>query len=99
MRGHRSRVCGDGGLRMHRSGSDPDSDRAHWYMSNSDDESFVDKDKDCRRGTVAPLLKKGPWTSWENSILEKYIKKHGERNWKLVQKNTGLLRCGKSCRL
>lgn len=85
--------------RMHRSGSDPDSDRAHWYMSNSDDESFVDKDKDCRRGTVAPLLKKGPWTSWENSILEKYIKKHGERNWKIVQKNTGLLRCGKSCRL
>uniref|UniRef100_A0A0D3ELA6 Uncharacterized protein n=1 Tax=Oryza barthii TaxID=65489 RepID=A0A0D3ELA6_9ORYZ len=98
MRGHRSRVRGDGGLRMHRSGSDPDSDRAHWYMSNSDDESFVDKDKDCRRGTVAPLLKKGPWTSLENSILEKYIKKHGERNWKLVQKNTGLLRCGKSCR-
>uniref|UniRef100_A0A0E0FIS7 Myb-like domain-containing protein n=1 Tax=Oryza nivara TaxID=4536 RepID=A0A0E0FIS7_ORYNI len=76
---------------MHRSGSDSDSDKAHWYMSNSDDESFVDKDKDCRRGTVALLLKKGPWTSWENSILEKYIKKHGERNWKIVQKNTGLL--------
>ncbi|XP_052156123.1 transcription factor GAMYB-like [Oryza glaberrima] len=84
---------------MHESDSDPDSDRTHWYMSNSDDESFVDKDKDCRRSTVAPLLKKGPWTSWEDSILEKYIKKHGERNWKLVQKNTGLLRCGKSCRL
>uniref|UniRef100_A0A0E0HG72 Transcription factor GAMYB n=1 Tax=Oryza nivara TaxID=4536 RepID=A0A0E0HG72_ORYNI len=84
---------------MHESDSDPDSDRTHWYMSNSDDESFVDKDKDCRRSTVAPLLKKGPWTSWEDSILEKYIKKHGERNWKLVQKNTRLLRCGKSCRL
>uniref|UniRef100_A0A0E0L446 Transcription factor n=1 Tax=Oryza punctata TaxID=4537 RepID=A0A0E0L446_ORYPU len=83
--------------KMHGSDSDPDSDRTHRYMSNSDDESFVDKD--CRRGTVAPLLKKGPWTSWEDSILEKYIKKHGERNWKLVQKNTGLLRCGKSCRL
>uniref|UniRef100_A0A0E0BZB7 Myb-like domain-containing protein n=1 Tax=Oryza meridionalis TaxID=40149 RepID=A0A0E0BZB7_9ORYZ len=82
---------------MHRSGSDPDSDRAHWYRSNSDDESFIDKDKDCRRGTIAPLLKKGPWTSWEDSILEKYIKKHGERNCKPVQKNTGLLRCGKSC--
>ncbi|KAF8751285.1 hypothetical protein HU200_012162 [Digitaria exilis] len=46
-----------------------------------------------------PPLKKGPWTSAEDAILVDYVKKHGEGNWNAVQKNTGLLRCGKSCRL
>ncbi|XAR54504.1 hypothetical protein NMG60_11029655 [Bertholletia excelsa] len=44
-------------------------------------------------------LKKGPWTSAEDAILVEYVKKHGEGNWNAVQKNSGLLRCGKSCRL
>lgn len=44
-------------------------------------------------------LKKGPWTQSEDAILEAYVKKHGVRNWNVVQKDTGLLRCGKSCRL
>lgn len=44
-------------------------------------------------------LKKGPWTSAEDEILKDYVKKHGEGNWNAVQKHSGLLRCGKSCRL
>lgn len=44
-------------------------------------------------------LKKGPWTAVEDSILVEYVKKYGEGNWNAVQKNCGLMRCGKSCRL
>ncbi|EOA28975.1 hypothetical protein CARUB_v10025227mg [Capsella rubella] len=44
-------------------------------------------------------LKKGPWTATEDAILTEYVRKHGEGNWNAVQKNSGLLRCGKSCRL
>ncbi|KAF6151887.1 hypothetical protein GIB67_010461 [Kingdonia uniflora] len=46
-----------------------------------------------------PGQKKGPWTSAEDAILVDYVKKHGEGNWNSVQKNSGLSRCGKSCRL
>ena len=28
-----------------------------------------------------------------------YVNRHGEGNWNAVQKNSGLARCGKSCRL
>ncbi|KAM7503633.1 hypothetical protein LguiB_002537 [Lonicera macranthoides] len=45
------------------------------------------------------VLKKGPWTAVEDSILLDYVRKHGEGNWNAVQRNSGLLRCGKSCRL
>nr|XP_025619216.2 transcription factor MYB97-like [Arachis hypogaea] len=48
-------------------------------------------------GEVA--LKKGPWTTIEDAILVDYVTKHGEGNWNAVQRNTGLARCGKSCRL
>ncbi|ERN17373.1 hypothetical protein AMTRI_Chr02g258500 [Amborella trichopoda] len=48
---------------------------------------------------MAASLKKGPWTSAEDAILVEYVKKHGEGNWNAVQKNSGLSRCGKSCRL
>ncbi|CAA0824370.1 myb domain protein 81 [Striga hermonthica] len=44
-------------------------------------------------------LKKGPWTSAEDAVLIEYVTKHGEGNWNAVQKNSGLSRCGKSCRL
>ncbi|XP_065875670.1 transcription factor MYB101 [Euphorbia lathyris] len=44
-------------------------------------------------------LKKGPWTAAEDAILMEYVRKHGEGNWNSVQKNSGLMRCGKSCRL
>ncbi|KAK6925496.1 hypothetical protein RJ641_007215 [Dillenia turbinata] len=51
-------------------------------------------------GTAAVgALKKGPWTSAEDAILVDYVQKHGEGNWNAVQKNSGLSRCGKSCRL
>lgn len=45
------------------------------------------------------LLKKGPWTAEEDAILKEYVRKHGEGNWNALQKNSGLQRCGKSCRL
>ncbi|KAH6827111.1 myb domain protein 101 [Perilla frutescens var. hirtella] len=45
------------------------------------------------------LLKKGPWTTSEDLLLLEYVKKHGEGNWNAVQRNSGLMRCGKSCRL
>lgn len=44
-------------------------------------------------------LKKGPWTAAEDSILTEYVRRHGEGNWNAVQRNSGLARCGKSCRL
>ncbi|XP_050370280.1 transcription factor MYB101-like [Argentina anserina] len=44
-------------------------------------------------------LKKGPWTATEDQILMDYVRKHGEGNWNSVQRNSGLNRCGKSCRL
>ncbi|XP_058722117.1 transcription factor MYB65-like [Vicia villosa] len=45
------------------------------------------------------VLKKGPWTVAEDTILIEYVQKHGEGNWNAVQKHSGLFRCGKSCRL
>lgn len=44
-------------------------------------------------------VKKGPWTAVEDAILIDYVKRYGEGNWNAVQKNVGLQRCGKSCRL
>ncbi|KAF5727953.1 transcription factor MYB86-like [Tripterygium wilfordii] len=43
--------------------------------------------------------RKGPWTTAEDAILVEYVRKHGEGNWNAVHRNTGLFRCGKSCRL
>nr|QIN53287.1 R2R3-MYB transcription factor [Selaginella moellendorffii] len=50
-------------------------------------------------GGAVKGLKKGPWTPSEDAILVAYVHKHGEGNWNNVQKNCGLSRCGKSCRL
>ncbi|KOM33893.1 hypothetical protein LR48_Vigan02g004300 [Vigna angularis] len=44
-------------------------------------------------------LRKGQWTEEEDAILAAYVREHGSGNWNTVQQNTGLLRCGKSCRL
>ncbi|PWA90922.1 homeodomain-like protein [Artemisia annua] len=44
-------------------------------------------------------LKKGPWTQEEDLKLTQYIDKHGAGNWRTLPKNSGLQRCGKSCRL
>lgn len=44
-------------------------------------------------------LRKGPWTAVEDRILMEYVSKQGEGNWNSVQWNSGLKRCGKSCRL
>ncbi|KAG6634510.1 transcription factor MYB41-like [Carya illinoinensis] len=44
-------------------------------------------------------LKKGPWTVEEDRKLLDYIQKHGHGRWRILPKNAGLKRCGKSCRL
>ncbi|CAA7401787.1 unnamed protein product [Spirodela intermedia] len=50
-------------------------------------------------GAAAGSMKKGPWTAAEDAILTDYVRRHGEGNWNAVQRNSGLSRCGKSCRL
>ncbi|KAL6216382.1 hypothetical protein ACLB2K_009605 [Fragaria x ananassa] len=44
-------------------------------------------------------LNKGAWLEAEDKLLLDYIKNHGEGKWSNVAKETGLKRCGKSCRL
>ncbi|KAG9448801.1 hypothetical protein H6P81_008766 [Aristolochia fimbriata] len=44
-------------------------------------------------------VKRGQWTPEEDNKLSSYIALHGTRNWRLIPKNAGLQRCGKSCRL
>ncbi|GKD28046.1 transcription factor MYB80 [Tanacetum coccineum] len=44
-------------------------------------------------------VKKGQWTPEGNHKQSSYIAQHGTRNWRLIPKNSGLQRCGESCRL
>lgn len=44
-------------------------------------------------------LRRGPWTPGEDALLTEYIQAHGEGHWRSLPKKSGLLRCGKSCRL
>lgn len=44
-------------------------------------------------------VKKGAWTPEEDKILVDYITKNGHGTWRSVPQNSGLRRCGKSCRL
>ncbi|KAK3009636.1 hypothetical protein RJ639_015175 [Escallonia herrerae] len=44
-------------------------------------------------------VKRGQWTPEEDNKLSSYISQNGTRNWRLIPKNAGLQRCGKSCRL
>ncbi|TYH52903.1 hypothetical protein ES332_D09G060800v1 [Gossypium tomentosum] len=44
-------------------------------------------------------LRKGPWTLEEDSLLTRYVARHGEGHWNLLAKLAGLRRTGKSCRL
>ncbi|XP_061350625.1 transcription factor MYB101-like [Gastrolobium bilobum] len=74
--------------------SNDDDDNNNNEASEVDDTN-ASKDEGEARGRI----KKGPWTPAEDTILIEYVKKYGEGNWNSVQKNSGLLRCGKSCRL
>ncbi|KAJ8526299.1 hypothetical protein K7X08_028776 [Anisodus acutangulus] len=44
-------------------------------------------------------LKKGPWTVEEDKKLITFILNNGQCCWRAIPKLSGLLRCGKSCRL
>ncbi|XP_059649305.1 transcription factor GAMYB-like [Cornus florida] len=79
------------------------------HMTNESEDEMLSKDQigsplidegNCvGNANGGSILKKGPWTSAEDAILVDYVKMHGEGNWNAVQKHSGLLRCGKSCRL
>nr|QST87260.1 transcription factor MYB108 [Abelmoschus esculentus] len=47
----------------------------------------------------AEKLRRGPWTLEEDSLLIRYVDRHGEGRWNLLAKHAGLRRTGKSCRL
>lgn len=68
-------------------------------LKNEEDSPTLDDANSGRNMGGNTVLKKGPWTSVEDAILVEYVNKHGEGNWNAVQKNSGLARCGKSCRL
>nr|CCA29099.1 putative MYB transcription factor [Rosa rugosa] len=42
---------------------------------------------------------KGAWTAHEDQVLRDYVKEYGEGKWGKMSRETGLKRCGKSCRL
>jgi myb proto-oncogene protein len=44
-------------------------------------------------------MKKGPWTTEEDSLLANYVAVHGEGRWNSAARYAGLKRTGKSCRL
>ncbi|XP_054811238.1 transcription factor MYB101-like [Prosopis cineraria] len=73
-------------------------------MIHSDDD-FRDRVEDAANaeastdGEEKQGMRKGPWTAAEDALLIEYVNKYGEGNWNSVQKNCGLTRCGKSCRL
>ncbi|PUZ60021.1 hypothetical protein GQ55_4G089600 [Panicum hallii var. hallii] len=64
-----------------------------------DDDEDEETDSEGNGGGGEPPLKKGPWTPEEDKRLKDYVEAHGEGNWNQVQRNAGLNRCGKSCRL
>lgn len=45
------------------------------------------------------VMKKGPWTEDEDTLLMNYVSVHGEGHWNSVARCSGLKRNGKSCRL
>ncbi|KAM0928748.1 hypothetical protein ACQ4PT_001965 [Festuca glaucescens] len=59
----------------------------------------IDEEVGQREEATPVVLKKGPWTTAEDALLVNHVRQHGEGNWNAVQRLTGLLRCGKSCRL
>ncbi|MED6171077.1 hypothetical protein PIB30_037278 [Stylosanthes scabra] len=65
----------------------------------ANDQSGLQLNDESNEGHGGVVLKKGPWTTSEDAMLVDYVNKHGEGNWNAVQKYSGLLRCGKSCRL
>lgn len=68
-------------------------------VANSSGAGVEDRPENGGSAAGGVALKKGPWTAAEDAILVEYVTKHGEGNWNAVQKNSGLARCGKSCRL
>ncbi|XP_057852707.2 transcription factor WER-like [Cryptomeria japonica] len=44
-------------------------------------------------------LDRGAWTPPEDLLLKNYVQIHGVGDWSILPLKTGLLRCGRSCRL
>ncbi|KAL3497515.1 hypothetical protein ACH5RR_040247 [Cinchona calisaya] len=52
-----------------------------------------------QEGSAKRVFNRGSWTAEEDKKLAQYIETHGAKKWKTVATNSGLNRCGKSCRL
>ncbi|AES90887.1 myb transcription factor [Medicago truncatula] len=50
-------------------------------------------------GPTKETMNRGAWTQEEDQKLAQCIQIHGAKKWKTVANNSGLNRCGKSCRL
>nr|QSD99530.1 MYB family transcription factor [Melilotus albus] len=50
-------------------------------------------------GPTKKTMNRGAWTLEEDQKLAHCIQIHGAKKWKTVANNSGLNRCGKSCRL
>ncbi|KAL0719801.1 hypothetical protein Bca4012_069125 [Brassica carinata] len=74
-------------------------------MSNSAITKIIDKNKPnhaCGGGTGnnnKPKRRKGLWSPDEDEKLIRYMLTNGQGSWNVIARNSGLLRCGKSCRL
>ncbi|KAH9328087.1 hypothetical protein KI387_000195, partial [Taxus chinensis] len=53
----------------------------------------------CQEEKKKKKFKRGLWSPEEDRILRSYVLKYGHGYWSEVPKQTGLQRCGKSCRL
>ncbi|KAI4376362.1 hypothetical protein MLD38_014131 [Melastoma candidum] len=51
------------------------------------------------QGGSSEVLSKGAWTASEDKLLVDYVRINGEGRWSRLSRETGLKRCGKSCRL
>ncbi|KAH6766424.1 myb domain protein 2 [Perilla frutescens var. hirtella] len=59
----------------------------------------VQTDDQSDKKDIIISVKKGTWSSQEDSLLINYIAIHGEGRWNFVARDSGLRRTGKSCRL
>ncbi|KAK7263514.1 hypothetical protein RJT34_31105 [Clitoria ternatea] len=68
------------------------------YHNKNDDNEVATSSKE-EGDELNEGLKKGPWTTEEDTLLREHVLRHGEGNWNSVKRISGLARCGKSCRL
>uniref|UniRef100_K4AL49 Transcription factor GAMYB n=1 Tax=Setaria italica TaxID=4555 RepID=K4AL49_SETIT len=78
--------------------SSPEEEEEKTADGHAGEEAAAEQEQE-EEAAAPVVLKKGPWTTAEDAMLVDHVRRHGEGNWNAVQRLTGLLRCGKSCRL